>query len=68
MSIETNKTKEKKEREYMRYLHYKLANGTIVKTYSEAQAAGAYTEIMEDIHEPKRQALLDKYGVVTPKH
>lgn len=73
MSIETNKTEEKKEREHMRYLHYKLANGTIVNTYAEAQASGKpYTEVLENVPtplgriSPKRKEMLDTYGFVTP--
>ena len=55
----------------MRYLHYKLADGTIVNTLDEAKDSGqTYTDYMEEIPgdpgrvSPKRQFLLDTYGKV----
>lgn len=53
----------------MRNLVYKLADGTIVKTYEEAKGKD-YKVVLETIRPlnttitPKRKALLEQYGYV----
>ena len=59
----------------MRKLMYKLANGSIVKTYKEALASGqTYTTVMENIDRPrtelspKRKAMLIKLPTLKVKN
>lgn len=56
----------------MRKLNYKLADGTVVKSYPEAVESGQrfkefFIEIKEKVAEvsPIRQACIDTYGMVT---
>ena len=58
----------------MRALKYKLADGTIVNTMSQAKASGQEYEVfMEEVREtnrenisPIRKAMLEQFGYVHP--
>ena len=59
----------------MRALKYRLKNGTVVNSMSQAEASGQkYKAFLEEIREtnrenisPIRKAMLEQFGYVSPK-